>query len=201
VTASEPPEAASDGETSGEEVQMDDPTKRDTEEPSAALGERAAADATPHEPAEVDTTESTPSLIEIAVFAPIDAAFALLRDPGGAASRGRARVDQALRQARAIGELSIKFGARELRRRTEGAAPAEDAATSRSSKRTAAHPDAGPAPDDVIADYDALSASQIVPMLSGLEPPERARVADYERKSRARQTILRRIDQLDGNGA
>ena len=180
---------------------MDDTTKRGTEEPSAALGERAAADATTHEPAGLDPAESTPSLIEIAVFAPIDAAFALLRDPGGAASRGRARVDQALRQARAIGELSIKFGARELRRRTEGAAPAEDAATSRSSKRTAAHPDAGPAPDDVIADYDALSASQIVPMLSGLEPPERARVADYERKSRARQTILRRIDQLDGNGA
>jgi hypothetical protein len=179
---------------------MDEPTERGAEEPTAAVAEQAAADATPHEPTGEDTTESTPSLIEIAVFAPIDAAFALLRDPGGAASRGRARVDQALRQARAIGELSIKFGARELRRRTEGAAPAEDAATSRRSKRTA-HPDAGPAPDDVIADYDALSASQIVPMLSGLEPPERARVADYERKSRARQTILRRIEQLDGNGA
>jgi hypothetical protein len=133
------------------------------------------------------------------LFAPIDAAFAVLRDPGGAATRGRARVEQALRQARAIGELSIKFGARELRRRTEGPAPHEQAAA-RGTAKSAPNPDAGPAPDDVIADYDALSASQIVPMLASLEPAERARVADYEAKSRGRQTILRRIEQLAGNG-
>ena len=59
---------------------------------------------------------------------------------------------------------------------------------------------AGPAPDDVIADYDALSASQIVPMLAGLDAAERARVADYERQARGRQTILRKIEQLDGTG-
>src|ERR1019366_3469162 len=153
-----------------------------TAEPTGTRHERA------DDPATGDATGAKPSLIEIAVFGPIDAAFSLLRDPGGAATRGRARVDQALRQARAIGELTIKFGARELRRRTEGDTH-EDAAHSASAARSAVQPDAGPAPDDVIADYDALSASQIVPMLASLESAERARVAEYETKSRGRQTI------------
>ena len=43
-----------------------------------------------------------PSLLDVVVFGPIDAAFALLRDPRGSAVRGRARVDQALRQARGV---------------------------------------------------------------------------------------------------
>ena len=141
-----------------------------------------------------------PSLLDVVLFGPIDAAFALLRDPRGSAVRGRARVDQALRQARALGELSVRFGQRELQRRTEGAADAtrDDAAAEAAAARRRA---AGPAPDDVIADYDALSASQIVPMLPGLEPAERSRVAAYERKARGRQTILRRIEQLDETGA
>ncbi len=184
---------------------MDDPTSASSAQPADKSDERgdATADtAAPGASAEVSDreTDATPSLIEIAVFAPIDAAFWLLRDPGAAATRGRARVDQALRQARAIGELSIKFGAHELRRRTEGTAAHEGAPAKPSAATSTLHPDAGPAPDDVIADYDALSASQIVPMLSNLETAERARVADYETKSRGRQTILRRIEQLDGNG-
>src|ERR1019366_5415859 len=159
---------------------MDEQTSAPTEEPSDEGRERSdegrpVADA-PHadDDARGHGTDATPSLLEIAVFAPIDAAFWLLRDPGGAATRGRARVEQALRQARAIGEFSIKFGARELRRRTEGDTH-EDAAHSARAARSAVQPDAGPAPDDVIADYDALSASQIVPMLASLESAERAR--------------------------
>jgi hypothetical protein len=91
----------------------------------------------------------------------------------------------------------VRFGQRELQRRSGGAGDADKAATPASAVR---HPEAGPAPDDVIADYDALSASQIVPMLTGLTPAERARVAAYERAARGRQTILRRIDQLAGTG-
>jgi hypothetical protein len=137
------------------------------------------------------------TLLDVMIYGPIDAAFSLLRDPRGAAVRGRARVEQALRQARTLGELSVRFGQRELRRRTEGASEEEPDATVAPAPR----PDAGPAPDDVIADYDALSASQIVPMLAGLDTTERARVADYERRARGRQTILRKIDLLDGTGA
>jgi hypothetical protein len=140
-----------------------------------------------------------PSLLDVVVFGPIDAAFALLRDPRGSAARGRARVDEALRQARALGELTVRFGANELRKRT---GPSPDAPEPAVPTSIAAHVrDAGPAPDDVIADYDALSASQIVPMLEGLDADERSRVANYERKARGRQTILRRIELLDGTGA
>jgi hypothetical protein len=142
--------------------------------------------------------EHEPSLLDVVLFGPVDAAFALLRDPRGAATRGRARVEQAARQARALGELTVRFGANELRRRTtptgEDATPAPSSAVARPAR------DAGPAPDDVIADYDALSASQIVPMLASLSPEERARVADYEQRARARQTVLRRIAQLDHTG-
>lgn len=140
-----------------------------------------------------------PTLLDVVIFAPIDAAFSLLRDPRGAAIRGRARVDVALRQARALGELTVRFGQRELRRRTEGT-PDDVEAASAAPAAVARAEAAGPAPDDVIADYDALSASQIVPMLAGLDAAERARVADYERQARGRQTILRKIEQLDGTG-
>jgi hypothetical protein len=140
-----------------------------------------------------------PSLLDVVVFGPIDAAFSLLADPRGAASRGRARVDHVLRQARALGELSVRFGSRELRRRTEGDASGAQADAAAASR--AARPDAGPPPDDVIADYDTLSASQIVPLLPGLDAGERARITAYEEKARARQTILRRLAQLDGAGA
>ena len=141
-----------------------------------------------------DPREAEPSLLEVLVFGPIDAAFALLRDPRGSATRGRARVDEALRQARALGELSVAFGSRELRRRAEASKQDHDEAPA-----PIVH-DAGPAPDDVIADYDSLSASQIVPMLAGLDPAERGRVAEYEARARGRQTILRRLSQLEGAG-
>jgi hypothetical protein len=138
-----------------------------------------------------------PSVLEVLVFGPVDAAFALLRDPRGAATRGRARVELAARQARALGELTVRFGANELRRRTG----ADEQASGQAVPVSATPPiDAGPAPDDVIADYDALSASQIVPMLAGLSALERAHVADYETRARGRQTILRKISQLDGTG-
>jgi hypothetical protein len=140
---------------------------------------------------ERDEQASPPSFLDVFFYAPVDAAFSLLADPRAAASRGRARVDEILRHARALGELSVRFGSRELRRRTEGAA-AESGPSS-----TPPRPGAGPAPNDVIADYDALSASQIVPLLAGLDAGERGRIADYEAKARARQTILRRLAQLD----
>lgn len=145
-----------------------------------------------------DAAEDEPTLLDVLIFGPIDAAFALLRDPRGSAVRGRARVDTALRQARALGELSVRFGQRELRRRTEGA---DEAAPSSTTTASTTRASAGPAPDDVIAGYDALSASQIVPMLQGLDAAERRRVADYERRARGRQTILRKIELLDGTGA
>ncbi len=143
-----------------------------------------------------DKDEAAPSLLDVLVFGPVDAAFSLMRDPRGAAVRGRTRVEQLARQARTLGELAVRFGTQELRNRA--GRPASPPSTPAPSAATA---DAGPAPDDVIADYDTLSASQIVPMLASLSSEERARVAAYEARARGRQTILRRIAQLDEPGA
>ena len=145
------------------------------------------------------TREEPPglSILDVLFYAPVDAAFGVLRDPRAAAARGKARVETALRQARALGELSLRFGASEIRRRTDGGEPSD--ATRAPAPPPLRH-DAGPPPNDVIADYDALSASQIVPLLAGLDAGERARVAAYETAARGRQTILQKLTQLDGAG-
>lgn len=59
--------------------------------------------------------------------------------------------------------------------------------------------DAGPAPEAAalaIPDYDSLSASQVVPRLSGLLADELAAVGSYEGANRGRKTILNRVRQL-----
>ena len=47
-----------------------------------------------------------------------------------------------------------------------------------------------------ITDYDALSASQVVPRLDGLGPAELDAVRRYEQANRGRKTILSKIAQL-----
>jgi hypothetical protein len=47
-----------------------------------------------------------------------------------------------------------------------------------------------------IPDYDSLSASQVVPRLAGLDADELEQVRLYESGTRARNTILNRIAQL-----
>jgi len=48
-----------------------------------------------------------------------------------------------------------------------------------------------------ITDYDELSASQVVDRLTGLSAADLGAIRDYERATRARSTILGKIDQLD----
>ena len=47
----------------------------------------------------------------------------------------------------------------------------------------------------VIADYDVLTAVQILPLLATLSPAELQQVSDYEQAHRARKTVLARIRQ------
>ncbi len=57
--------------------------------------------------------------------------------------------------------------------------------------------DEGPVADTLaIADYDHLAARQVVDRLGGLDADELDAIDAYERATRHRQTILRRIDQL-----
>lgn len=48
-----------------------------------------------------------------------------------------------------------------------------------------------------IAGYDELSASQVVDRLDGLSPDDLAAIRDHERATRARATILGKIEQLE----
>ena len=52
------------------------------------------------------------------------------------------------------------------------------------------------APDLAIADYDALSASQVVDRLEGLNPAELDAIRAHEVANRGRATILGKIEQL-----
>ena len=50
-----------------------------------------------------------------------------------------------------------------------------------------------------IHDYDALSASQVVPRLESLTTEELEAVRDYEAGTRGRKTILNKIAQLQSS--
>ena len=47
-----------------------------------------------------------------------------------------------------------------------------------------------------IANYDSLTAAQIIGLLDALTPTERDRVAEHEKAHRNRRTVLGRVDQL-----
>lgn len=58
----------------------------------------------------------------------------------------------------------------------------------------------GPSADHLaIPDYDALSASQVVPRLESLTADELEAVRDYESATRGRKTILNKIAQLQSS--
>jgi hypothetical protein len=68
----------------------------------------------------------------------------------------------------------------------------DDSAARASSDRSSGRGD----PGLVIADYDALSASQVVDRLDGLDPDALEAIRAHEVAHRARATILGKIDQL-----
>jgi hypothetical protein len=126
------------------------------------------------------------------------------------ADRGFEMVARTLRNARAMGQLAVTMGTNEARRRLqpreEPSAPsATSAAPARSREdepKSAAQP-ASPlgAIDDLIPSYDDLSASQVIALLGDVHPTDLGRIADHERRGRARRTILGRIEQLQSPGS
>jgi len=68
----------------------------------------------------------------------------------------------------------------------------------RGARRTASGPKAVGS-ELAIPDYDSLSASQVLPRLSGLTPAELDAVGSHERANRGRKTILSKVAQLQGS--
>jgi hypothetical protein len=151
-------------------------------------------------------------LLDLLVYAPLGLLFEARDLLPKLADKGRQRMGGQVTVARMIGEMAVRQGqrraesvVRRMREQQRGAgAPAPDAPPTNGHGPTPASPlpAAGPTPDAAtlaIPGYDTLSASQVVPRLEGLTPAELDAVRAYEVATRARKTVLTRIDQLRGN--
>lgn len=170
-----------------------------------------------------DARRPAESIIELVVYAPVGVVVSLGELVGRLADRGRQQVSGQVAVARAIGQFAVTQGRSELEKVAgqaweqlrvvldrlgahppDGAGPPAsngsrpDGATAAPSPAArASGPTSGPdAAALAIPDYDSLSASQVLPRLSGLSPSELEAVRSYEAAHRGRRTILNKIDQL-----
>ena len=157
--------------------------------------------------------------LDLCVFAPVGLAVTVVEDLPDLVAKGRRRVELELGNARVVGRFVVNKGQRrvsgtleELLRNAENERDARAAGReSREPARSTAPPaPAAPAPPvppardtaaaavvgDALADYDTLSASQVVPRLESLGTDELQAVLRYEASHRNRRTILHRASQL-----
>jgi hypothetical protein len=164
--------------------------------------------------------------LDVLVFAPTELFLEALTEGPDLAQRGRERIAAPVRNAVALGRLTVAFARRDLEGRVErflaapwpgprGARPpAQEPPVSTSVPEEPAD-DPGGAPDApvdavtpaggsdggvdlAIPGYDTLSASQVVRRLEGLGAGELDAVYEYELATRGRRTILHRARQLLG---
>jgi hypothetical protein len=159
------------------------------------------------------TTRDGPGeqLLDLLVYAPLGLLLEARDLVPKLAEKGRQRMGGQVTVARMIGEIAVRQGQRRaetfmkrLREQPPGAATVTpDAPPTNGHGPTAAAPAPSdrPTPDAAalaIPGYDTLSASQVVPRLEGLSIAELDAVRAYEVATRARKTVLTRIDQLRG---
>jgi hypothetical protein len=169
--------------------------------------------------------EPAEQLLDLLVYAPLGLLLEARELVPKLADKGRQRMGGQVTVARMIGEMAVRQGTRRAekvvqRLRDERAgAPAPAATTNgdrpattngdrpaagsnRPAAATAPVANAGPPPAAAalaIPGYDTLSASQVVPRLEGLSAGELEAIRAYEEATRARKTVLTRIDQLRGS--
>ena len=151
--------------------------------------------------------------LDLCVFAPVGVAVTVVEDLPELVARGRRLVELELSNARVVGRFVVNKGRREVSGRLDGMlgngngnGSAEAAMADSEAVVPTAKPPARPAPDPAaeaivggaLADYDTLSASQVVRRLESLGPDELRAVRRYEASTRHRRTILNRADQLLG---
>ena len=148
--------------------------------------------------------------LEVCIFAPVGVAMNIAEDLPGLIGKGRDRVEQEISNARVAGEYVVGRFQRRVSARLDSLLHAGDGATPEAPQEpgpTTPHagmPPTRPAPDAAdtatlgaaLADYDTLSASQVVRRLEGLGPEELRAVQRYESATRHRRTILNRAGQL-----
>lgn len=156
-------------------------------------------------------------LLDLLVYAPLGLLLEARDLVPRLAEKGRQRMGGQVTVARMIGELAVRQGQRRaetvverMRDQQRKAGPARPAASTarpanghrpEASPAAAVSSTAGAVPDvDSLAvpSYDTLSASQVVPRLEGLSPAQLEAIRAYEVATRARKTVLTRVDQLRG---
>lgn len=142
--------------------------------------------------------------LEIAVFAPVGAIEVARGELPKLAARGRQTVEQRVLVGRFIATLVAQQARQRFAEtmkppssvttdvRAEPASGREDA---RSAERPRT-PQHGPRARLAIDHYESLSATQVIPLLAGLDPDDLAAIETFERSHRNRRTVLGRIEQL-----
>ena len=156
--------------------------------------------------------------LDLCVFAPVGLAVTVVEDLPELVAKGRRRVELELGNARVVGRFVVNKGQRRV------SVHLDDLLRGTAGDEDDADVVAGPAPQPVVppraaapvtpvrdtaaaaivggalADYDTLSASQVVPRLESLGPEELEAVLRYEASHRNRRTILHRASQLLDEG-
>jgi hypothetical protein len=146
---------------------------------------------------------------DVCLTTPIGVAVSVVEEIPELIAEGRRRLELQLGNALFVGRFVVTQKQRELSARLEtllgNGAPhkVEDADGAASPPPAPPGPDR-PAPDPAaaaivagaLADYDTLSASQVVRRLESLGPAELDAVRRYEASTRNRRTILNRAGQL-----
>jgi len=159
-------------------------------------------------------------LLDVLVYAPLGLLMEARDLVPKLAEKGRQRMGGQVTVARMIGEMAVRQGQRRAekvlqRLREQQAGSAAPAAGAEPTPRPTNGHGPSPAPSATstptstasppeaaslaIPGYDTLSASQVLPRLEGLSPAELEAVRVYEEATRARKTVLTRIDQLRGS--
>lgn len=154
---------------------------------------------------------------ELFVYAPIGAAAKLSKDLPGLIEEGRARYGM----AKVVGTFAAQQSRRQFEERlksathgfwnppTSSASPTADSTATETTATVVAdvvmeEADVEAPPTSDVAGlpvprYDTLSATQVLSHLAGLTVEQRSTVAEFERNTRNRRTILNRIEQLNAS--
>ena len=148
--------------------------------------------------------------IDLCVAAPVGVAVSVVEELPELIAEGRRRVELQLGNALVVGRFVVNKKQRDLSQRLSGllgsgSPPKAPDGDTGPVQRPAPPPGPGrPAPDPTaaaivgraLADYDTLSASQVVRRLESLGPEELQAVQRYEASTRNRRTILNRAGQV-----
>lgn len=155
------------------------------------------------------------TVLDLVVYAPIGA-LDMLRDAPRIVADRRRDIEQRVRTARWIGEMAVNVGRQKVTQRLSSLRPPSTPSTSPTPTTThaAATPSSAdrqpvasgsgePAgtpvmPSEPFHGYDALPASELVQLLFRLTRTELETVRDYELATRARRTVLAKVEQLLG---